>query len=48
MRIKDILGTIQNNFSLALILVTILGLFIGVGYFIIYKWFLKGEMYLVE
>lgn len=43
MRIKDILGTIQNNFSLALILVTILGLFIGVGYFIIYKWFLKGE-----
>lgn len=43
MRIQDILRTIQNNFNIALMLVTILAVLLGIGYFIIYKKFLNGR-----
>lgn len=43
MRIQDILRTIQHNFNIALILVAILGVLLVIGYFIIYKKFLKGN-----
>ena len=43
MRIQDIFRIIQNNFFFAFILITILAAFWGVGYFIIYKKFLKGN-----
>lgn len=43
MRIRDILRMIQNNFYLALILVSILAVLLAIGYFIIYKRLLKGD-----
>lgn len=43
MRIQDIFRIIQNNFLLAFILITILAVLLGFGYFIIYKKFLKGD-----
>lgn len=43
MRIQDILRTIQNNFYLAFILVSILAVLLAVGYFIVYKNLLKGD-----
>lgn len=43
MRIEDILRTIQNNFYLAFILVSILAVLLAIGYFIIYKRLLKGD-----
>jgi glycopeptide antibiotics resistance protein len=43
MRIQDILRTIQNNFYIAFILIVILAVLLGFGYFIIYKKFLKGN-----
>lgn len=43
MRVQDILRTIQNNFNIALILIAILAVLLGFGYFIIYKKFLKGN-----
>lgn len=48
MRIQDILRTIQNNFYLAFILVSILAALLAVGYFIIYKKLLKGDKKLSE
>lgn len=43
MRIRDILRTIQNNFYLAIILVSLLAVLLAIGYFIIYKRLLKGH-----
>jgi len=43
LRIQDIFRIIQNNFLLAFILITILAVLLGFGYFIIYKKFLKGD-----
>lgn len=43
MRINDIIATIQNNFYFALIMIVILALFMAVGYFLVYKRFLKGD-----
>lgn len=43
MRIQDIIRTIQDNFFLALTGVFILAIFLGIGYFFIYKKLLKGK-----
>lgn len=43
MRVQDILRTIQNNFYLAFILVSVLAVFLIIGYFLIYKKFLNGD-----
>ena len=43
MRIQDIFRIIQNNFLLAFIVIAILTVLLGLGYFIIYKKFFKGD-----
>lgn len=43
MRMKDILSIIQDNFYLAFMLIVILAVFLGLGYFVVYKKLLKGS-----
>lgn len=40
---KDILSIIQDNFYLAFMLIVILAVFLGLGYFVVYKKLLKGS-----
>ena len=42
-RLQDIFGIIQENFVIALSLVIVLGSLLAVGYFIVYRKFLKGS-----